>query len=176
MSHELRTPLNSMIGMGSLIGRTGLDAEQRDMLATMQLSARTLLGLINDILDFSKIEAGKLQPEIESFALHEVLGGTVAMLRLQAEAKGLSIALRIDPRLPLAYRGAAAAIAPDPHQPHRQCDQIHAAGADRGLGAPRWRGTATPSASGLPSATRASVSRPRRATRSSTSSPRPTAR
>ena len=105
MSHELRTPLNSMIGMGSLIGRTGLDAEQRDMLATMQLSARTLLGLINDILDFSKIEAGKLQPEIESFALHEVLGGTVAMLRLQAEAKGLSIALRIDPRLPLAYRG-----------------------------------------------------------------------
>jgi two-component system sensor histidine kinase RpfC len=105
MSHELRTPLNSMIGMGSLFGRTGLDAEQRDMLATMQLSARTLLGLINDILDFSKIEAGKLQPEIESFALHEVLGGTVAMLRLQAEAKGLSLALRIDPRLPHGYRG-----------------------------------------------------------------------
>ncbi|MGO8918367.1 MAG: ATP-binding protein [Stellaceae bacterium] len=105
MSHELRTPLNSMIGMGSLFSRTGLDAEQRDMLATMQLSARTLLGLINDILDFSKIEAGKLQPEIESFALHEVLGGTVAMLRLQAEAKGLSLTLRIDPRLPHAYRG-----------------------------------------------------------------------
>ncbi len=105
MSHELRAPLNSMIGMGSLFGRTGLDAEQRDMLASMQLSARTLLGVINDILDFSKIEAGKLRPEIESFALHEVLGGTVAMLRPQAEAKGLSLALRIDPRLPHVYRG-----------------------------------------------------------------------
>ncbi|HZB92559.1 MAG TPA: ATP-binding protein [Stellaceae bacterium] len=105
MSHELRTPLNSMIGMGSLFRRTSLDAEQRDMLATMQLSARTLLGLINDILDFSKIEAGKLQPEVESFALHEVLGGAVAMLRMQAEAKGLSLTLRIDPKLPHAYRG-----------------------------------------------------------------------
>ncbi|HWI27645.1 MAG TPA: ATP-binding protein [Stellaceae bacterium] len=105
MSHELRTPLNSMIGMGSLFSRTNLEAEQRDMLATMQLSARTLLGLINDILDFSKIEAGKLQPEVESFVLHEALGGAVAMLRLQAEAKGLNLALRIDPKLPHAYRG-----------------------------------------------------------------------
>ena len=105
MSHELRTPLNSMIGMGSLFGRTNLDAEQRDMLATIQLSARTLLGLINDVLDFSKIEAGKLQPEVESFVLHEVLGSAVAMLRPQAEAKGLALALRIDPRLPRTYRG-----------------------------------------------------------------------
>jgi two-component system, sensor histidine kinase RpfC len=105
MSHELRTPLNSMIGMGSLFGRTNLDAEQRDMLATIQLSARTLLGLINDVLDFSKIEAGKLQPEIESFVLHEVLGSAVAMLRPQAEAKGLALTLRIDPRLPRTYRG-----------------------------------------------------------------------
>ncbi|HEX6841047.1 MAG TPA: ATP-binding protein [Stellaceae bacterium] len=105
MSHELRTPLNSMIGMGSLFGRTNLDTEQRDMLATIQLSARTLLGLINDVLDFSKIEAGKLQPEIESFVLHEVLGSAIAMLRPQAEAKGLVLALRIDPRLPRTYRG-----------------------------------------------------------------------
>ncbi|HEX4113529.1 MAG TPA: ATP-binding protein [Stellaceae bacterium] len=105
MSHELRTPLNSMIGMGSLFGRTGLDAEQRDMLATIQLSARTLLGLINDILDFSKLEAGKLQPEVENFVLHEVLGGVVAMLRPQAQTKGLALTLQIDPRLPAAYRG-----------------------------------------------------------------------
>jgi two-component system sensor histidine kinase RpfC len=105
MSHELRTPLNSMMGMGALFTRTGLDAEQRDMLATIQLSARTLLGLINDILDFSKLEAGKLQPELENFVLHEVLGGVVAMLRPQAQAKKLVMSLQVDPRLPPAYRG-----------------------------------------------------------------------
>jgi len=105
MSHELRTPLNSVIGMGSLISRTKLDTEQRDMLATMQHSARSLLGLINDLLDLSKLEAGKLAPPVEAFVLHEVVGGAVAIVRPQAEAKGLALTLRIDPRLPHAYRG-----------------------------------------------------------------------
>lgn len=105
MSHELRTPLNSVIGMGSLIARTKLDAEQRDMLATMQHAARALLGLINDLLDLSKLEAGKLKPPQESFVLHEVMGGAMAIVRPQAEAKRLALTLRIDPRLPHLYRG-----------------------------------------------------------------------
>lgn len=106
MSHELRTPLNSFIGMGALFARTNLDAEQRDMLATMRLSAQTLLGLINDLLDLSKLEAGKLRPAVESFALPELLGGVIALVRPQAEAKHLALTLSIDPRLPVSYRGA----------------------------------------------------------------------
>ncbi len=105
MSHELRTPLNSFIGMGALFARTNLDAEQRDMLATMRFSAQTLLGLINDLLDLSKLEAGKLKPAVESFALHELLGGVVALLKSQAEAKNLALTLSVDPRLPPVYRG-----------------------------------------------------------------------
>ncbi|MDE1968861.1 MAG: response regulator [Alphaproteobacteria bacterium] len=106
MSHELRTPLNSFIGMGALFARTNLDTEQRDMLATMRLSAQTLLGLINDLLDLSKLEAGKLRPAVESFALPELLGGVVALVKPQAEAKHLALTLGIDPRLPVGYRGA----------------------------------------------------------------------
>ncbi len=33
------------------------------------------------------------------------MGGAIAIIRLQAEAKGLALTLRIDPRLPHAYRG-----------------------------------------------------------------------
>ncbi|MDE2229174.1 MAG: response regulator [Alphaproteobacteria bacterium] len=106
MSHELRTPLNGFIGMGALFARTKLDAEQRDMLATMRLSARTLLGLINDLLDLSKLEAGKLRPAVESFALPDLLGGIVALVKPQAAAKHLALTLSIDPRLPVGYRGA----------------------------------------------------------------------
>jgi two-component system sensor histidine kinase RpfC len=75
------------------------------MLATMQHSARTLLSIINDLLDLSKLEAGRTATPIEIFVLHEVLGGAVAIVRPQAEAKGLALTLRIDPRLPTAYRG-----------------------------------------------------------------------
>jgi two-component system sensor histidine kinase RpfC len=106
MSDELRTPLNSVIGMGTLIARTKLDDEQRDMLATMQHSARMLLSIINDLLDLSQLESGKSAAPIEFFELHEVLGAAIAMVRPQAEAKGLALTLRIDPRLPPAYRGA----------------------------------------------------------------------
>ena len=105
MSHELRTPLNAMIGMDAILRRTRLDARQRDMLATMNSSARALLALINDILDISKIEAGKFAPTVEPFDLHAVLNGTLAMLRPQALAKDLKLDCRIDPELPYALRG-----------------------------------------------------------------------
>lgn len=105
MSHELRTPVNSIIGTGSLVARTKLDTEQRELLTTMQHAARSLLGLINDLLDLSRLEAGKLMPTVETFVLHEVMGGAVAIVRPQAEAKGQTLTLRIDPGLPHAYRG-----------------------------------------------------------------------
>lgn len=110
MGQELRTPLNSIIGMGSLIARTKLDAEQRDMLTTMQYSARALLGLINDLLVLSQLEAGKLAATAETFVLQEVMGGAAAIVRPQAEAKGLALTLRVDPRLPHAYRGLSVQL------------------------------------------------------------------
>jgi two-component system sensor histidine kinase RpfC len=105
MSHELRTPLNTVVGMASLIGKGPLDPDQRDMLGTLQVAARTLLGLISDILDFSRIDAGRFRPETESFDLYETAQQTIAMLRQEASAKGLQLGLRIDPALPDVVRG-----------------------------------------------------------------------
>src|SRR5579883_887057 len=105
MSQELRVPVNELIGTGAALGRSALDGEQRSLLTRIQISTRALLGLINDILDFSNMGAGKFRWDVEGFSLHEVLGGTIMLLRPQAGAKGLALSLRIDPRLPHAYRG-----------------------------------------------------------------------
>src|SRR3546814_3445477 len=105
MSHELRTPLNAMIGMGSVIRKTRLDADQQDMLRIIEDAARTLLSLINDVLDFSRMEAGQLRPETEPFDLHEVVDSTLAPLTPQASAKSLLLKQRLDPRLPFMVRG-----------------------------------------------------------------------
>ena len=105
MSHELRTPLNTGPRHGGPRLNGPLEPDQRDMMGTLQLAAKTLLALINDILDVSKIEAGKFAPQTESFELYDLAQTTVAMLRPEAAAKGLQLSLRIDPALPDRLRG-----------------------------------------------------------------------
>ncbi len=60
MSHEIRTPLNGIIGTAQLLSLSNLNAEQRELLQTLQSSSNLLINIISDILDLSKIEADKL--------------------------------------------------------------------------------------------------------------------
>ncbi|MEO7477999.1 MAG: ATP-binding protein [Lysobacteraceae bacterium] len=105
MSHEVRTPLNGIIPMLDLLQSSKLAPDQREMLHTALQSARQLLRIVDDILDYSKLEANRLQLEIVSFNLRELLDSVIRLLERQAQAKGLRLALHIEPDMNIAFRG-----------------------------------------------------------------------
>lgn len=106
MSHELRTPLNGVIGIADLLRATPLNREQEDYARTISISAASLLTLINDVLDISKVEAGKMALDEVDFDLHRLLGNTVKMMAVPAEAKGLVLGIHIAPELPYHLHGS----------------------------------------------------------------------
>jgi len=99
MSHELRTPLNAVIGFSEVLQDQlfgNLNEKQVEYVADIHSSGRHLLALINDILDLSKIEAGRMELQVSSLALAEVLQNSLALLRERATRQGISMGLEVD--------------------------------------------------------------------------------
>lgn len=105
MSHEIRTPLNGVLPLIELVLSTRLSDEQRDHLGTAYQSAQEMLRIVDDILDYSKLDVGKLEIEHIALNLRELVDGVVQLMRRSAEAKGLRLAVSIDPNVRLAVRG-----------------------------------------------------------------------
>jgi len=105
MSHEIRTPLNGIIGMAEVMLKAGTTAAQRNQIETILQSGRILLSVINDILDLSKLEAGRIALEKVPFLIAQATDSVISLLHEQAEAKGLTLAVELDPAMPRAVAG-----------------------------------------------------------------------
>jgi signal transduction histidine kinase len=100
MSHELRTPLNAIIGFSEILHEQmfgELNERQLAYVDDVLAAGKHLLSLINDVLDLAKIEAGRMELELSSVALPELLRSAVSMHSEQASRGGIALALTTEP-------------------------------------------------------------------------------
>ena len=102
MSHELRTPLNSILILGQQLTENpdgNLSARQVEFARTIHGAGTDLLNLISDILDLSKIESGTVTVEAEEIAFISLVDAVARPFRHEAESRGLSFDVQVDPNL-----------------------------------------------------------------------------
>lgn len=105
MSHEIRTPLNSMIGLTHALKSRAPRQDQVEIIDTLKTSGDHLLHLVNDILDYNKIQARRLELELISFNLIEILRQVHGMFVRSAEEKGLKVNIQMSTSLPTKIIG-----------------------------------------------------------------------
>ncbi|GJD99755.1 ATP-binding protein [Methylobacterium isbiliense] len=159
MSHEIRTPLNAIKGFADLLAADRLlSPTQRRYAEIASAASQSLSVIVDDVLDFAKIEAGQITLEPVAFALPRLIEDAVAVMRHTAEAKGLALAVEIDPALApwrrgddnrlrqvlLNFLGNAAKFTAQGRitvsaRPGRRTESVRVAVSDTGIGIPADR-------------------------------------
>ncbi|OMJ18752.1 Hybrid signal transduction histidine kinase K [Smittium culicis] len=81
LSHELRTPISAIIGWNELLMEDELlNSNQKKNMGHIHYASVHLLDLLNTILDVSKLGANKMQLQISSFNLHDLVFTVAEML------------------------------------------------------------------------------------------------
>jgi CheY-like chemotaxis protein/two-component sensor histidine kinase len=98
LSHELRTPLNAVLGWANILRHGNLQGEElKQGLDIIERNARVQAQIIEDLLDMSRIISGKVRLDVQWIELSAVLNESIETLRSTAQAKGVSLQVRLDP-------------------------------------------------------------------------------
>jgi signal transduction histidine kinase len=105
MSHELRTPLNAIGGYVQLLemGVHGpVTPAQVEALGRVTRSQQHLLRLINDLLNLARIESGRVDYDLQTMSIDDIVQSTLPMIEPQIAAKGLRYDIEVPHELNVA--------------------------------------------------------------------------
>jgi two-component system phosphate regulon sensor histidine kinase PhoR len=105
VSHELRTPLSSIKAYVEMLvdGEAHDENTRRHFYEIIQSETDRLQRLISNILNISRIESGVVEIQRQSIQANEVVQEVVAMMRPQADEKGLQLDCELDGPLPTLW-------------------------------------------------------------------------
>lgn len=103
-SHQMRTPISAINGYASILnsGDAGkLNKNQQKFAKIIEESTRKLSYLINDFLTVSRLKSGKFNIDKTDTNLKTLLKGEVDGINAQYKAKGVSLKVSIDEKIPI---------------------------------------------------------------------------
>ncbi|MEZ6087732.1 MAG: ATP-binding protein [Pirellulaceae bacterium] len=100
MSHEIRTPMAAVLGYADVLLNHLEDPDNRNCVLIIKRNGQHLLELINDILDLSRIEAGKMDIELETFDLPQLVGFIESLMQVRVQEKGISFDVVFEGKVP----------------------------------------------------------------------------
>ncbi len=107
LSHEIRNGLTGVTHvLAAAVGQGGRAAPSREQLCAALDAAQDLVAVLNATLDSETAEAGRLNLEREPFDPVRLTRDLVLLNRPHAAAKGVELALHVDPALDQAHAGA----------------------------------------------------------------------
>jgi signal transduction histidine kinase len=110
MSHELRTPLNAVIGYSEMLkdelSEDGVTDTTMADLDKIKSAGKHLLELINSVLDLSKIEAGKIELEIGSVSVQQLVDYAASTVHPLIEPNGNRLVVQVPPDIGLVASDA----------------------------------------------------------------------
>ncbi|ACL96531.2 hybrid sensor histidine kinase/response regulator [Caulobacter vibrioides] len=110
VSHEIRTPLNGVIALASALRQSALTDRQREMVEIIVESGTTLESILSALLDLAKIEAERMELEIVSFGLEDLVRSSTDLFKIKADNKGLGFDVSVIAPPGARYRGDAQKI------------------------------------------------------------------
>lgn len=102
-AHDLRNPLASVRALAGLLQEDvagALNADQRDLVVTIQEASQSMLTLVNELLDTSVLEAGEVAITPVEASLGDLLEKEIRLQNLNAAGKGQRIVLAPGDPLP----------------------------------------------------------------------------
>jgi signal transduction histidine kinase/ActR/RegA family two-component response regulator len=109
LSHELRTPLNAIVGWTSMLTKGQVDpARMPRVFEALDRDAQSQAQLIADVLDVSRIVTGKLQLQLTTVDMCELVVLAIESVRAAANAKDVELSVEGTPDCPV--RGDAGRL------------------------------------------------------------------
>jgi signal transduction histidine kinase/CheY-like chemotaxis protein len=100
-NHEVRTPITAILGYTEMLSASEATRSERvDFLEAVRRNCQTLARLVDETLAFARTESGDLTPLPQEVALAELLEEPLLMVRPEAAARRLTIAVSVEGRVP----------------------------------------------------------------------------